>query len=594
MRLLKIILTLFIVILSLSKHAQSQYVQPMRYDHYSFSKQVNIGVGPVRTTNASAYLEVGPTSGANKGFLPPRLTTTQRNSISSPAAGLFIYNSTTGRYNFYNGIAWADISASSGVDSLWRTPGVDSFYFLKNGTTYALKDSLGTTDTTSLSNRINQKLNISDTAAMLSNYIRRQELRDTAAAIRADMGTGGTGDLQTVTTNGYTTTNPIQLGSVNPLLSLKQATSNEEWKIRVGVGTGIASQVFNIYNETSGKHLITGNPNRVIIGNPTDAFEPSALYIKSYNANGTHLDVQPDSTVFDEGNIEIMASDYTDGKGIAMRQWGNVGVAATAMGYHKKNMALLDFTENFNIIRTNLNRSLRFGTNNIERMVLDSNGRLGIGTLSPAAWLEVLDASGAIATGIFNAHEDRDGEIVNIQQAGAKKFSFNSSGAIDIIESSAPSTPASGYVSVYANSSNSQLYLKNDAGIEKQLITQVMPLFGAGSGADADTTAFTTSALYGSFYNDADTIVVTSMRGVLQGTSPSVTYQVWYNDSLNVEAGGTKLVTAGNALTNTTTGTNVTSFDVTKIPPGNWVWVKTGTVATKPKYFSLTLNGYRK
>ncbi len=132
-----------VVTLSLSKGISAQYVQPMRYPHYSFTDQVNIGVGTARTTNASAYLEVGPTSGANKGFLPPRLTTTQRNSISSPAAGLFIYNSTTGRYNFYNGIAWADISASSGVDSLWRTPGVDSIFWLKNGITYKIKDSTG-------------------------------------------------------------------------------------------------------------------------------------------------------------------------------------------------------------------------------------------------------------------------------------------------------------------------------------------------------------------------------------------------------------------------------------------------------------------
>ena len=119
-------------------------------------------------------------------------------------------------------------------------------------------------------------------------------------------------------------------------------------------------------------------------------------------------------------------------------------------------------------------------------------------------------------------------------------------------------------------------------------------VFGAGSGADSDTTAFTTSAIYGSFFNDADTIVVTSMRSVLQGTSPDITYKVWYNDSLNVEAGSTALVTAGSQVTNTTTGTNVTSFDVTKIPPGVWVWVKTSAVATKPKYFSLTINGYRK
>ena len=51
-------------------------------------------------------------------------------------------------------------------------------------------------------------------------------------------------------------------------------------------------------------------------------------------------------------------------------------------------------------------------------------------------------------------------------------------------------------------------------------------VFGGGSGASADTAVFTTSAIYGSFYNESDTLYVQSMRGVLQGSSPSVTYKV--------------------------------------------------------------------
>ncbi len=47
---------------------------------------------------------------------------------------------------------------------------------LKDGRRFAVKDSVGSggsaTDTTSLSNRINLKLNISDTSTMLSNYLR--------------------------------------------------------------------------------------------------------------------------------------------------------------------------------------------------------------------------------------------------------------------------------------------------------------------------------------------------------------------------------------------------------------------------------------
>ena len=118
-------------------------------------------------------------------------------------------------------------------------------------------------------------------------------------------------------------------------------------------------------------------------------------------------------------------------------------------------------------------------------------------------------------------------------------------------------------------------------------------VFGGGSGASADTAVFTTSAIYGSFYNESDTLYVQSMRGVLQGSSPSVTYKVWYNTSVNDESGATALVTSGSSLTSTMSGTNVTSFNATSIPPGVWVWVKTSAVTTKPTYFSLTINAKR-
>lgn len=53
--------------------------------------------------NASAILQVDSTT---RGFLPPRLTTAQRDLIATPAAGLMIYNTSTNRPNFYDGSAW--------------------------------------------------------------------------------------------------------------------------------------------------------------------------------------------------------------------------------------------------------------------------------------------------------------------------------------------------------------------------------------------------------------------------------------------------------------------------------------------------------
>jgi len=142
-------------------------------------------------------------------------------------------------------------------------------------------------------------------------------------------------------------------------------------------------------------------------------------------------------------------------------------------------------------------------------------------------------------------------------------------------------------------------YLRsNVAAATYQLILDTVPLavFGAGSGAAGDTAAFSTSAVYGSFYNaGSDTLIITQMRAGVLGTSPSITTEVYWNDSLNIIGGGaTLLVTGGTSVTGTIGATNVTSFTNNKIPPNVWVFVRTSAVATKPTYFTLTLLGYKK
>ena len=61
------------------------------------------GVGINETGNnpdPSAILDVEST---DKGFLPPRMTTTERNGITSPATGLIIYNTTESCVQINNG-----------------------------------------------------------------------------------------------------------------------------------------------------------------------------------------------------------------------------------------------------------------------------------------------------------------------------------------------------------------------------------------------------------------------------------------------------------------------------------------------------------
>jgi hypothetical protein len=66
------------------------------------------GVGLGTTSpNAAAALDVSSTS---RGFLPPRMTTAQRDAISSPPEGLIVYNATRKSLDVYNGAVWSSIS----------------------------------------------------------------------------------------------------------------------------------------------------------------------------------------------------------------------------------------------------------------------------------------------------------------------------------------------------------------------------------------------------------------------------------------------------------------------------------------------------
>lgn len=58
--------------------------------------------------NASAALQADSTT---RGFLPPRMTTVQKNAISSPATGLVVYDTTLNKLCVYTGAAWETVTS---------------------------------------------------------------------------------------------------------------------------------------------------------------------------------------------------------------------------------------------------------------------------------------------------------------------------------------------------------------------------------------------------------------------------------------------------------------------------------------------------
>lgn len=101
------------ILLSTAVYAQT-------YTSFSYSPKFlgsgiftgTLSVGQNGGPNPSAAFEVFSN---NKGFLMPRLSTLQRNSIRYPSIGLQIYNTTTSAFNYYNGSAWTTIGGASSV-----------------------------------------------------------------------------------------------------------------------------------------------------------------------------------------------------------------------------------------------------------------------------------------------------------------------------------------------------------------------------------------------------------------------------------------------------------------------------------------------
>jgi len=84
-----------------------------------------IGTG---TPNTGAILEL---SSVSKAFIPPRMTTTQRNAITA-ANGMFLYNNTTGTFQGYQGGTWQSFSAGGAIPWSSLLAPVDTTYFISN------------------------------------------------------------------------------------------------------------------------------------------------------------------------------------------------------------------------------------------------------------------------------------------------------------------------------------------------------------------------------------------------------------------------------------------------------------------------------
>ena len=79
---------------------------------FRIAMNAQVGINSDNSTpDLSAGLDVKFT---NKGFLQPRMTTTQMNAISSPPAGLMVYNTTLNVICWFDGTSWNTVPNHDG------------------------------------------------------------------------------------------------------------------------------------------------------------------------------------------------------------------------------------------------------------------------------------------------------------------------------------------------------------------------------------------------------------------------------------------------------------------------------------------------
>ncbi|HXB11999.1 MAG TPA: hypothetical protein VNZ45_08445, partial [Bacteroidia bacterium] len=77
--------------------------------------QNSVEIGNAGAPDASAVLDMGSTT---QGVLIPRMSTTQRLAIASPANGLQVYDNTLNVLFYYNGSSWNQLAASAAANAL--------------------------------------------------------------------------------------------------------------------------------------------------------------------------------------------------------------------------------------------------------------------------------------------------------------------------------------------------------------------------------------------------------------------------------------------------------------------------------------------
>ena len=316
----------------------------------------------------------------NEGLIPPSITTTVRDAISSPNSGSTIYNTTDNKLQFYNGSAWTD--ASGGGDNIYTADGTLS----GNRAVTLGNNTLSFTTAGNGSIKLDSPVSVSRNPSLgVSMYIQGQGATSSTRSLLLENSNGSY--IMSVKDDGQMT-----IGSGATI----QSTSNPQYSIVIGNQAKDIASAGNASESVSIGRLAAGNNSSVAIGGQAKGLGTQSVAVGAQaqaKATGVSLGYQA-------GGATAGSSAVSIGKFAQAKATGSIAIGANT-GLTGANSIVLNATtgvtsttttDTFDVFMTSASApdlKFRTGDNVSYWNPAGETAAFGFSTTSPTATVDI-------------------------------------------------------------------------------------------------------------------------------------------------------------------------------------------------------------